>query len=131
MPEIQGVIVERKGERAKVKIDQKNNETKKLPKYMDCWNKIDAKEGMMVEIEMQELDTKKAQKIIYSLPVLFALAGATFGKVIANYFSWDVLWTISGSAAFWLYMGTTYVGIFRRDAVRKGNQPVIVNIIFE
>ena len=130
MPEIKGVILERNGERARVKIDQKNSETKNLPKYMDCWNKIDAKEGMMVEIEMQELDKKKAQKIIYSLPVLFAMAGASFGKVIAAYFAWDTTYTIVGSTLIWLYMGTTYTGIFRRDAVRKGEQPVIVNVIY-
>ena len=67
MPEIQGFIVERKGERAKVKTIQDNNEVKSLPKYLDCWNKIEAKEGMKVKIEMQELDEKKAKIIIYSM----------------------------------------------------------------
>lgn len=131
MPEIQGFIVERKGERAKVKTIQDNNEVKSLPKYLDCWNKIEAKEGMKVKIEMQELDEKKAKIIIYSIPTLFALAGATFGKVMAHYFSWDIIWTIIGSTVFWLFMGLTYTSTFRRDAVRKGKQPVIVNVVYD
>ncbi len=130
MPEIKGLIVECKGERARVKIDQQNSEMKNLPKYLDCWNKIDAKKGMTVKIEMQELDQKKAQKIIYSVPALFLIAGASFGRVIANYFSWDMIWTILGSAVLWLFMGITYARTFRRDAVRKGEQPVIVDVIY-
>ncbi|MGE4588328.1 MAG: SoxR reducing system RseC family protein [Acidaminococcaceae bacterium] len=131
MPGIQGIIVERKGERAKVKTVQNNSEVKNLPKYLDCWNKIEAKEGMKVKIEMQELDEKKARMIIYSIPTLFALAGATFGKVMASYFSWDIIWTIIGSTIFWLFMGLTYTATFRRDAVRKGEQPVIVDVIYD
>ena len=131
MPVIQGFIVERKGERAKVKTVQKNSEVKSVPKYLDCWNKIDAKEGMKVVIEMQELDEKKAKIIIYSIPTLFALAGATFGKVMASYFSWGIMWTILGSTVIWLFMGITYTSTFRRDAVRKGEQPVIVNVIYD
>lgn len=130
MPEIKGVIVDRKGERARVKVDQENSERKNLPKFIDCWNKIDAKKGMTVKIEMQELDKKKAKMIVYGVPLLFAIAGASFGRVVSDYFSWDMIWTIAGSTALWLFMGITYAGTFNRDAIRSGEQPVIVDVIY-
>ncbi|MDD4085444.1 MAG: SoxR reducing system RseC family protein [Acholeplasmataceae bacterium] len=130
MTEIVGFIIAVKGERAKVKIDKSGSEASNLPKYMDCWNKIDAKEGAKVKIEMQELDAGKARKIIIALPVLFAIAGASFGRVIANYLAVERLWTIGASTLLWLFMGWTYTGTFRRDAVRKGEQPVVVDVIY-
>ncbi|MEG0831033.1 MAG: SoxR reducing system RseC family protein [Acidaminococcaceae bacterium] len=131
MAEIKGWILEQKGERARIKIDQEKSTAPHLPKILDCWNPTNAKPGDKVEIEMRAFDKKKAKMIIYGLPVFSLMAGAAFGNSVAIFFGWQKLWAIVGGMAIWLFMGMSYVNTFRRDAVREGEQPVVVAITYE
>jgi len=51
-----------------------------------------------------------------------------FGRSLATFFYMDSLWFMVGGVALWLFMAMTYVRTFKRDAVREGVQPVVVEI---
>ena len=128
MTDIKGVVIKRQGERADVKIDKTKSTGSNLPKYLDCWNPVNAKAGDSVGIEYQELDKRKAQMIMYGLPLLGLLAGAAFGNSLAIFFHMDRLYFIAGGIVLWLLVAINYARIFKRDAMRQGKQPVIVEI---
>lgn len=128
MTDIKGIVIKRQGERAEVKVDKTKSTGSNLPKYLDCWNPVNAKAGEVVGVEYQELDKRKAQLIMYGLPVLGLLAGAAFGNSLAIFFHMDRLYFILGGVALWLLVAINYARIFKRDAMRQGKQPVIVEI---
>lgn len=128
MTDIKGIVIKRQGERAEVKVDKTKSTGSNLPKYLDCWNPVNAKAGEVVGVEYQELDKRKAQLIMYGLPVLGLLAGAAFGNSLAIFFHMDRLYFILGGVVLWLLVAINYARIFKRDAMRQGKQPVIVEI---
>lgn len=128
MTDIKGIVIKRQGERAEVKVDKTKSIGSNLPKYLDCWNPVNAKAGEVVGVEYQELDKRKAQLIMYGLPVLGLLAGAAFGNSLAIFFHMDRLYFIAGGIVLWLLVAINYARIFKRDAMRQGKQPVIVEI---
>lgn len=128
MTDIKGIVIKRQGERAEVKVDKTKSTGSNLPKYLDCWNPVNAKAGEIVGVEYQELDKRKAQLIMYGLPVLGLLAGAAFGNSLAIFFHMDRLYFILGGVVLWLLVAINYARIFKRDAMRQGKQPVIVEI---
>lgn len=128
MTDIKGIVIKRQGERAEVKVDKTKSTGSNLPKYLDCWNPVNAKAGEVVGVEYQELDKRKAQMIMYGLPVLGLLAGAAFGNSLAIFFHMDRLYFILGGVVLWLLVAINYARIFKRDAMRQGKQPVIVEI---
>lgn len=128
MTDIKGIVIKRQGERAEVKVDKTKSTGSNLPKYLDCWNPVNAKAGEVVGVEYQELDKRKAQLIMYGLPVLGLLAGAAFGNSLAIFFHMDRLYFIAGGIVLWLLVAINYARIFKRDAMRQGKQPVIVEI---
>jgi positive regulator of sigma E activity len=65
---------------------------------------------------------------MYGLPVLGLLAGAAFGNSLAIFFHMDRLYFILGGVVLWLLVAINYARIFKRDAMRQGKQPVIVEI---
>ena len=128
MTDIKGIVIKRQGERAEVKVDKTKSTGSNLPQYLDCWNPVNAKAGEVVGVEYQELDKRKAQLIMYGLPVLGLLAGAAFGNSLAIFFHMDRLYFILGGVVLWLLVAINYARIFKRDAMRQGKQPVIVEI---
>ena len=128
MTDIKGIVIKRQGERAEIKVDKTKSTGSNLPKYLDCWNPVNAKAGEVVGVEYQELDKRKAQLIMYGLPVLGLLAGAAFGNSLAIFFHMDRLYFILGGVVLWLLVAVNYARIFKRDAMRQGKQPVIVEI---
>ena len=126
--EIKGLLIKKHGERAEVKVDRTKTTVTGIPKYLDCWCPINAKVGDVVGVEYQELEKSKSQLIIYGFPVLGVLAGLAFGRSLATFFYMDPLWFMVGGVALWLLMAMTYVRTFKRDAVREGAQPVVVEI---
>lgn len=131
MTDIKGIVIRKQGERAEVKIDKTKSTVSNLPKYLDCWNPVNAKAGDNVGIEYQELDKRKEQMIIWGLPVLGVIAGAAFGNGLASFFQMDRWPFIAGGVVLWLLISVNYARIFKRDAVRQGSQPVIVEIEVE
>lgn len=128
MSEIRGIVVKKSGERAQVKVDKTESELTGLPKYLDCWNPVGAKAGDDVGAEYRDFDNKKAKLIIYGLPVTGVLAGVAFGHSLAAFFHQDELPFIIGGVILWLFVTVSYARIFKRDAVREGQQPVIYEI---
>ncbi len=128
MAEIRGIVVKKSGERAEVKVDKTESELTGLPKYLDCWNPVGAKAGDTVGAEYRDLDKKKAQFIMYGLPIAGVLAGVAFGNSLATFFHMDKLPFIAGGVVLWLIVTVTYAHMFKRDAVREGKQPVIYEI---
>jgi len=125
---IWGMVMKRNGERAEVKVDKTRTAMEGLPKYLDCWNPISARAGEVVGIEFQELAKSKANLITYGFPVLGILAGVACGHSLANFFHGNQ-WIYMGVATvLWLGVTINYARIFRRDAVREGAQPTIVEI---
>lgn len=131
MPEIKGIVLECSGERIRLKVNQEESTRRNLPKYLDCWNPIGAKAGQTVSVRMEALDEKKAKMIAYGIPLLCLVAGAAFGNSMAIFFKWERLYAIGGGAVLWFFIGYTYSGIFKRDAIRDGEQPVVTDIIYE
>ena len=54
MAEIRGIVTKVQGERCEVKVDKTESELKNLPKYLDCWNPINAKPGNIVGAEYRD-----------------------------------------------------------------------------
>ena len=133
MAEIKGIVMKTAGERAEVKVNRAESELQDLPKYLDCWNPIGSKVGDNISAEMREFDNKKAKMILYALPVTGVLAGIAFGHSMATFFdAKDVEWAIIlGSIVLWLIVTISYARIFKRDAMREGEQPVIYEIQVE
>lgn len=128
--EIIGYVMERTGQRARVKIDKSKSTKQNLPKFLDCWNACEEKIGTQVRVEVQTLSTKKAKMTIYGVPVLALAAGLAFGNGFAGSLGWDKTWTIIGSGVLWLLIGWKYSSDFRRDAARKGEQYVITGAYY-
>lgn len=128
MSEIRGIVVKKYGERAEIKVDKTLSERSNLPKYLDCWNPINAKPGDNVGAEYRDMDERKAKLMVYGLPVAGVAAGVAFGHSLAVFFGGDKLYFIAGGVALWLIVTVSYAYIFKRDAVRKGSQPVIYEV---
>ncbi len=126
--EIKGIITKRYGERAEVKVDKTETKITGIPKYLDCWCPINAKAGDVVGVEYREFGETKAKLIVYGFPVLGILAGIAFGNSLAIFFNMEKLWFIVGGVILWLIVSVNYARIFKRDAVRQGAQPVVVEI---
>ena len=125
---IWGMVMKRQGERAEVKVDKSRTVLAGVPKYLDCWNPISAKAGEIVGVEYQELGKNKANLITFGFPVLGILAGVACGHSLANFFQGDMLIYMGVSVLLWLGVTINYARIFRRDAVREGAQPTIVEV---
>ena len=128
MAEIKGILIRKTGERAEVKVDKSKTTVTGIPKYLDCWCPINAKVGDNVGVEYQELEKRKGQLIIYGFPMLGIIAGFAFGQSVATFFHMEPLWFIVGGIALWLFIAVNYVRIFKRDSIRQGAQPVVVEI---
>ena len=126
--EIKGLLIKKHGERAEVKVDRTKTTVTGIPKYLDCWCPINAKVGDTVGVEYRELEKSKSNLVIYGFPVLGVLAGIAFGKSLATFFHMEELWFMVGGVVLWLFIALTYVRTFKRDAVRAGAQPVVVEI---
>lgn len=126
--DIIGLVVERRGERAKIKVDKDRSIGDKIPKYVEAWCPINAKVGEIVGIEFQEMNKQKMQMILYGFPVLATIAGAVFGNSLAIFFGIDKVMPMLLSVVIWLLISVNYARVFKRDAVREGVQPVVVEI---
>lgn len=126
--EIKGLLVKKYGERAEVKVDKSKTTVTGIPKYLDCWCPINAKVGDTVGVEYQELEKRKGQMIVYGFPILGIIAGFAFGRSLAIFFHMDSFWFIVAGIVLWLFIAINYVRIFKRDAIRQGVQPVVVEI---
>ncbi len=131
MSQILGFVLECKGQRARVKVDKEHSTVKGLPQYLDCWNAIEAKPGLVVEVEMRATDHKRAKMVTWGIPACSFLAGCAFGNAMSIFFEIDRFWPIVASAIVWLFMGWSYASNFKRDAIRKGEQPVISNVFYD
>ena len=130
MAEFIGYVIERKGQRAKVKIDRSRCKGTNVPKFLDCWNACEAKIGSEVEVGRQSVNPHKAKLIVYGIPLLCAVAGAVFGNGIARFFRWPSMESIIGGALLWLALGWSYVGPFRKEVVAKGEQWTVMGIYY-
>lgn len=126
--EIRGLLIEKNGERARVKIDKEKSVGDKLPKFVEAWCPINANIGDVVGIEYQEMSKYKVKAILYGLPVLAVLAGAAFGNSAAIFFDTDKTLPIILGVVLWLLIAVNYARIFKRDAIREGAQPVVIEI---
>lgn len=126
--DIIGLLIERHGERARVKVDKEKSKGEKVPKYLEVWCPINAKVGDIVGIEYQEMSKRKMQMILYGFPVLAVIAGAVFGNSISIFFGIDNTLPMLLGVVIWLLVVVNYARIFKRDAVREGLQPVVVEI---
>ena len=74
--ELVGLLIEKHGERAKIKLYKDKSKGEKIPKYLEAWCPINAKVGDVVGVEYQEMNKRKMQMILYGFPVLSVIAGA-------------------------------------------------------
>ena len=126
--ELVGLLIEKHGERAKIKLDKDKSKGEKIPKYLEAWCPINAKVGDVVGVEYQEMNKRKMQMILYGFPVLSVIAGAVFGNSIAVFFDIDKTMPVMLGVVIWLLVSVNYARIFKRDAVREGVQPVVIEI---
>ena len=87
-----------------------------------------AEVGDVVGVEYQEMNKRKMQMILYGFPVLSVIAGAVFGNSIAVFFDIDKTMPVMLGVVIWLLVSVNYARIFKRDAVREGVQPVVIEI---
>ena len=114
-----GKVIAVSKQRAKVKIEQRPGEQR--PKMLDCWNACEAKRGTRVIVGKQSLDEKKAQMIVYGIPVLTAVAGAAFGRALAHFFSAPVWQVVVLSTLVWLALGLVYARNFKKSVRTRWN----------
>jgi len=115
-----GTVVAIHGQQARVKIEQKPGEQR--PKQLDCWNACEAKRGMRVLVERQEVEAGKAKLIARGIPVLTAVAGAAFGRAMAHFFPLPQWQVVLGSTVIWLLLGWNYARNFRKVVNPRGAQ---------
>ena len=125
-----GYVMERIGQRAKVRIDKSKSTKPNLPKIWECRNACEATKGSQVVVDIQTLSPKKAKMTIYGIPALSLVAGLAFGNGFAIAFGWEKLWPIIIGGILWLLIGWNYSKDFRRDAARTGEQYVIVGAYY-
>lgn len=130
MQEQTGLIVEVKGQRAKVRVDPPQDGVK-LNKYkiVDAWNNIQAKKGQRIAFEIKALSSKYDKFMLWGMPVLTACAGALFGGNLANYLDQPVLWGRIIGAVLWFVLVAVYLFQYVKDVRSKGEQPVLTRIL--
>jgi len=128
LAEFVGYVLERKGQRAKVRIDKSEALGTGVPKFLDCWNACEAKVGMEVEVGKHSMNPKMEKFIIYGVPVLSAIAGGAFGNGLSNFFHWPRLPVIIVGCFIWLGIGWNYIGAFRRDVANRGEQWTVIGV---
>lgn len=130
MGELIGMVLDRKGERARVRIDHKRSSQEYKGSFVDVWNSISAKPGQMVILENREFDPKKAKLMVYLLVPLCMLAGLAFGNALSVFFTltdWRK-WAVMGlMVAIWGVIGRVYIKTLKRDVLKYGMQLAIVN----
>ena len=128
--ELVGLLIEKHGERAKIKLDKDKNIIDSFQRLIkpQVYNWINAKVGDVVGVEYQEMNKRKMQMILYGFPVLSVIAGAVFGNSIAVFFDIDKTMPVMLGVVIWLLVSVNYARIFKRDAVREGVQPVVIEI---
>lgn len=126
--DIIGLLIEKRGERARIKVDKERSVGEKVPKFLEAWCPINANVGDIVGIEYQEMNKRKMQLVLYGFPVLAVIAGAVFGNSLAIFFNIDKALPMLLGVVIWLLLAVNYARIFKRDAVREGIQPVVVEI---
>lgn len=126
-----GYVMERRGQRAKVRIDRNRSEGEHIPKFLDCWNACEAKVGMEVEVGMHHMEPKMEKFILYGIPLLSAVAGAAFGRSISMFFHWPMVPTLAVGCVLWTYLGWSYIGNFRRDVANRGEQWTVLGVYYE
>lgn len=131
MAEYIGYVMERRGQRAKVRIDRNRSRGEHIPKFLDCWNACEAKVGMEVEVGIHQMNPKMEKFIMYGIPLLSAIAGGTFGRSVSMFFQWPVIPTIIGGTILWTYLGWSYIGSFRRDVAGRGEQWTVLGMFQE
>ncbi len=125
-----GYITERRGQRAKVRIDRNKSQDPHPPKFLDCWNACEAKVGMEVEVGRQQMNPKMEKFIIYGIPALSAIAGGAFGNSLSIFFGWAKVPTIFIGCLLWIYIGWSYIGAFRRDVANRGEQWTVIGVYY-
>jgi len=128
LAEFVGYVLERKGQRAKVRIDKSEALGSGIPKFLDCWNACEAKVGMEVEVGKHAMNSRTEKAILYGIPLLSAIAGGAFGNSLALFFQWPRLPVIIVGVFLWLAIGWSYIGAFRRDVAYRGEQWTIIGV---
>jgi positive regulator of sigma E activity len=130
MSELIGMVLERKGERARVRINHKLSTQEYKGSFVDVWNSISAKVGENVILEQREFDPKKAKFMVYGLVPLCLLAGLAFGNALTVFFAlvdWKKYAVILLMVAIWGSIGRYYIKQLQRDVLKYGQQLAIVN----
>lgn len=134
--EEQGVVIEIKGEMAKVKSnrhgDCKNcgacpgdNAT-----VLDVQNPIGAKPGQRVVFEIKEENMLKAAFVVYILPIISIFIGSMFGVWLAPKFGQSEKVFQIGGAIIAFILSVLYIKVFDR-ATNNNNKakPIIKSIL--
>lgn len=131
MQEQTGVIVEIKGQRAKVRVDAPQEGTKlsKQRVMVDAWNNIGAKKGEKIAFEVKALSSKYDRFMLWAMPVLSACAGALFGGNFAKYLDQPILWGRIIGAILWFVLVAVYLYQYVKDVRSKGEQPTLTRIL--
>ncbi len=129
MADIVGIVVDKKGERARVKIDMERTTVKKIGSYADVWNPAGANVGDRVELDYKEVTKKHGNFVVYGFPILGILAGGVSGNSLAIFFKWETPWyAMLGGALLWGGVAYNYAKIFNRDAFRAGQQLTVIRV---
>ncbi len=129
--ELVGLLIEKRGERAKIKLDKDKSKGEKVPKDLRSLvsdNQCQSRRCGRLSVEYQEMNKRKMEMILYGFPVLSVIAGAVFGNSISIFFGIDKTIPVMLSVVIWLLLAVNYARIFKRDAVREGVQPVVIEI---
>lgn len=131
MQEQTGLIIEIKGQRAKVRVDTPKDGVKlnKQKTIVDAWNNIGAKKGQKIAFEIKALSSKYDKFMLWVMPVLSACAGGLFGGNFANYLDQPVLWGRILGAILWFVLVAVYLSQYVKDVRSRGEQPVLTRIL--
>ncbi|OPY61549.1 MAG: SoxR reducing system protein RseC [Pelotomaculum sp. PtaU1.Bin065] len=135
--EAEGIIITMDGKIAKVRASRHSDcdSCGACPgdkaTVMDAYNRVDAKVGQRVIIQISEAHMLKAAFVVYMLPLLTTFMGFLIGMWISHKYGFPVLlWEVGASiAAFVLTL--LYIKYFDRSMTKIKVMPVITDVLSE
>lgn len=134
--EQEGVVLEVKGNMAKVKTSRHNDCENcgacpgNSAMVLEARNPLGAKPGQRVAVEVQEVDMLKAAFIVYVLPLIAIFLGAVGGGLLADKLGYEVLWFQVGGGLAAFILSVWYIKYFDYSARSDMKmQPVITRIL--
>ncbi|OPY56263.1 MAG: SoxR reducing system protein RseC [Pelotomaculum sp. PtaU1.Bin035] len=98
---------------------------------MDVYNRVDAKVGQRVVIEIPEANMLKAAFVVYMLPLLTTFTGYLIGVWISQKYGFPALFSEVGASIAAFVLTLLYIKYFDKSMAKTKMMPVITDVLSE